>query len=295
MHEQTLYHLRHFPIEFLLTRFFPRAYGMEAAPSHWELPLERDDAQNPFWRTYRLPNDGSHVRDLRAKMRAFRCLKVHAGLPLDPGDIADEERDLKPLVLDIDLDEETYREGLPCECQRGVCEHCWFLVVVRLQVARYVLRNVFGFEKHQIKVLFSGRRGVHIWVLGRVYPVDVRDMFLKRFRQLGKRGKHEPCKHTAYIYERIILPMWERHFVPLLDAEHEPVDRETLFERFYPELDEPVIKQPKHAVGCPLSTHKRTGNIIQPILPGQEHTFQPVHCRDVTPELMRQWCHYLMR
>ncbi|GAB1228035.1 hypothetical protein ENUP19_0370G0001 [Entamoeba nuttalli] len=48
-------------------------------------------------------------------------------------------------------------------CQgTNICEKCWTLLVAAVQVLNYILHEQFGF-KHILNV-FSGRRGIHIWV-----------------------------------------------------------------------------------------------------------------------------------
>ena len=286
MDPQVIYHLEHFPVGFLLKRFFPRIYGSVDA-ARIELPLERrcrpdDEGCVEFWRNYELSTENPE-RDLRERIRQWQCVKVHAGLPLRRHHLIEDGGDGKPFVLDIDLTEETYREGLGCDCKRSVCAQCWIHLEIAMEVIRYLLKQVMGVT--DIKVFFSGSRGIHVWVIAPCWSQPVRELICARFVAIGDPTlAYWHPRISAHIHDDILVPAWNEHFVGPLP------DKKTLFKRLYPVIDVDVTVQSKHAIGCPLSTHKRTGNVIAPI-PSSE--FRPVHCSQVTHELMKEWIQYM--
>ena len=66
----------------------------------------------------------------------------------------------RELVFDIDMsDYDTVRQ---CCQGKKVCALCWQWMTVAARVIRHVVSRHFGF--HQFLPVFSGRRGLHIWV-----------------------------------------------------------------------------------------------------------------------------------
>ncbi|MHA2225622.1 MAG: DNA primase catalytic subunit PriS [Candidatus Hodarchaeales archaeon] len=72
------------------------------------------------------------------------------------------------LVFDIDLDEYDAVRKYVCECQGAdqVCHRCWQLVTLAILIIDETLR--FDFGMNDIIWLFSGRRGIHAWVLDKI-------------------------------------------------------------------------------------------------------------------------------
>ncbi|CCW72312.1 unnamed protein product [Phytomonas sp. Hart1] len=71
--------------------------------------------------------------------------------------ISPQEREL---VFDIDMSD--YDSVRSCCSGKAICLYCWEWVACAINVLRKVLSEDFGF-KHMLPV-FSGRRGVHLWV-----------------------------------------------------------------------------------------------------------------------------------
>ncbi len=71
----------------------------------------------------------------------------------------------KELVFDLDIDE-SYDRFRCCECtDTKYCKKCWPLITAQAHVIDVLLKKVYNF-KHILWV-YSGRRGVHCWVLDR--------------------------------------------------------------------------------------------------------------------------------
>ncbi len=72
------------------------------------------------------------------------------------------------LVFDIDLNEYDAVRKYVCDCQGAdqICTHCWQLVNLAIHIIDETLR--FDFGMNEIYWLFSGRRGIHGWVLDNV-------------------------------------------------------------------------------------------------------------------------------
>lgn len=70
----------------------------------------------------------------------------------------------KELTFDIDMNDYDKERRYICSCQGKYehCEKCWELINTAVYIIDETLRDDFGFE--EIRYLFSGRRGVHIWV-----------------------------------------------------------------------------------------------------------------------------------
>jgi len=69
------------------------------------------------------------------------------------------------LVFDIDLTDYDAVRKYVCDCQGAdqVCERCWQQINVAIHIIDESLRLDFGLEN--VIWLFSGRRGVHGWVI----------------------------------------------------------------------------------------------------------------------------------
>ena len=71
----------------------------------------------------------------------------------------------RELIFDIDLTE--YDTVRPCSCKgkNQNCEYCWELINVSIKWIQETLEEDFGVK--DIRWVFSGRRGVHAWILDR--------------------------------------------------------------------------------------------------------------------------------
>ena len=71
----------------------------------------------------------------------------------------------REFIFDIDLTE--YDNVRPCSCKgkNMACEYCWELINVSIKWIQETMQEDFGVK--DIRWVFSGRRGVHAWILDR--------------------------------------------------------------------------------------------------------------------------------
>jgi predicted DNA primase small subunit len=69
----------------------------------------------------------------------------------------------KEFVIDIDIND--YPERKCCQKQPKVCNRCWAYLALAIQIIDRTLRNDHGFRR--LLWVYSGRRGVHLWVSDR--------------------------------------------------------------------------------------------------------------------------------
>ncbi|MFX1514254.1 MAG: DNA primase catalytic subunit PriS [Promethearchaeota archaeon] len=71
----------------------------------------------------------------------------------------------RELVFDLDLTDFDVGRKRSCGCQGGnaICYQCWEMIKAGVYFIDESLRQDFGFQ--HIKWVFSGRRGVHAWIL----------------------------------------------------------------------------------------------------------------------------------
>ena len=146
----------------------------------------------------------------------------------------------RELVIDIDISD--YGEDIRHCCEGdNVCERCWVLMDIAIDVIGAALRDNFGF-KHVLWV-FSGRRGIHAWVCdARAASLD--DETRSAVCDFLSRGK-VPVDRAAYPNTDALGPG--------------KVD---------PRLDEAVTRRATHLLKTPFCAHPRTGKICVPISPG---------------------------
>lgn len=66
----------------------------------------------------------------------------------------------RELVFDIDMSD--YDNVRSCCSGKCICFHCWTWMTCAAEVLKYLLEDDFGFQ--YILPVFSGRRGIHLWV-----------------------------------------------------------------------------------------------------------------------------------
>jgi DNA primase catalytic subunit len=163
------------------------------------------------------------------------------------------------LVLDIDANDYPMR-GAICACgaDRTVCQDCWnALIEPARRVTRYLLCELYGFG-HVFDV-FSGRRGVHTWCYdARVlrWTQEERTNFMSSIAA-STIVRNAPAAAAAI--ESLL-----RSSIPS-SIKVDRLNREELFERFYPRFDIKVSTDAAHLKGLPLSMHHDTRYVRVPL------------------------------
>jgi len=112
----------------------------------------------------------------------------------------------REFIFDIDLTE--YDAVRPCDCKgkNKICDMCWELITVSIQWIQETLEQDFGIKK--IKWVFSGRRGVHAWILDR-YMNHLDDVqrsaivdYLTFFKGEGESANYSPTAKFNTNYQK---------------------------------------------------------------------------------------------
>lgn len=123
----------------------------------------------------------------------------------------------RELIIDVDLDKE-YKSFRTCQCADDekkppfVCDRCWPFLTVAIQVTEHLLNHHFGF--YDTLWLFSGRRGVHCWVLDYAAGVltDPARRRIAEFFERFTRPNANPSQwfdsqpHLGTLYSEILQP-----------------------------------------------------------------------------------------
>lgn len=111
-----------------------------------------------------------YVTFVDAEAMKKRMIDRHATIPrkVDAGAIWNRvpEKDTngktleRELIFDFDMND--YDDVRTCCSGKKVCIKCWKLLIIAVEVIENALAEDFGFN--QLMFVFSGGRGLHIWV-----------------------------------------------------------------------------------------------------------------------------------
>lgn len=134
-----------------------------------------NNVHNVFQRYQTFSASGNQTTEQLLKQR-FSRLPINTRIDLGgvtTTDVADARRSdlsvgFRELIFDVDLDKE-YNCFRTCECIKEeksppfVCPQCWPYLALAIRTVEHLLTRHFGW--YDTLWLFSGRRGVHCWVL----------------------------------------------------------------------------------------------------------------------------------
>ena len=190
----------------------------------------------------------------------------------------------KELTFDVDMDDYDKGEGVR-NCCNCICRKCWPLLSIAALLLQHVLVDKWGF-KHLL-VVFSGRRGIHIWVKDRI-PA----LFLKPIRTRLCKDYVEEYYKTIHDQNRPLLEsLWLSSIKPFLCTlqdygQSAKPSQKKLFDRvghvqdvkdlddqawslllsfIKPRIDEGVTLTMGHTLKVPFSPHPDTGKISIPL------------------------------
>jgi hypothetical protein len=150
---------------------------------------------------------------------------------------------LRQFVIDVDLERD---RTCACGTQRQVCDVCWATYMDPAQrVLELLLREWLGF-RHFFKV-FSGRRGMHYWVVDRRSCLLTNAERASVVEALQRPRPGDPC------YDDVVSC--------LRNGSGNQGDDEALLEMLFPKIDVAVSVDAGHMVKAPLSLHAQTGNL----------------------------------
>lgn len=127
------------------------------------------------------------------------------------------------LVFDMDLEDRAADrpDGYirTCRCKvaktKTVCSHgCWFYMRIAVKALTYVLKKVYDCQ--YIIPVFSGGRGVHVWVLDSKFVKltdEERKAIVDRIEMLFNPRVYQHVEYTPYLYEYILKPAFYNHFL----------------------------------------------------------------------------------
>lgn len=185
----------------------------------------------------------------------------------------------KELVFDIDLTD--YDDVRTCCKGTNVCDLCWNYVRAAMKMMHFVLSTQFGFKK--IHWFFSGRRGVHCWVLdeeAKSYSTELRVSILEFIKCPAADSLSPQQKECVNILMRyfveLILPALEDQGKEWRESTTPNKKLSIVLTHTWPRLDEAVTTSLVHLIKSPFSVHPDTGKISIPIPFDEIDTFSPV-------------------
>ncbi|ELA40909.1 uncharacterized protein VICG_02049 [Vittaforma corneae ATCC 50505] len=146
----------------------------------------------------------------------------------------------REIVFDIDLTD------YPRECckDKKICNLCYEKIKCAINILDYSLRTEFGFTSYGF--VFSGRRGVHCWVLEmKELPTHVRNDIFKFFQNV--------------VDKNLFVQEYNNIMGRYGDAD--------LVKNFFPRIDKQVTVSMNHLIKMPFSVHPDTFNISVPLDP----------------------------
>ncbi|OHT07360.1 DNA primase small subunit [Tritrichomonas foetus] len=217
------------------TKFFPFNSIREWISYGGKEPL--DQRECAFWFDEERFNRWSHINDME------RILSSVTQSPPERMEIGPvythrlKERSSVPagtffamhreLVFDIDSDD---FKDIKCCCEASsICEHCWHYMHCALDCLFMALKENFGFK--YILPVFSGRRGVHIWVCdekARELQQPVREGIVK-FLNLNETVRSPKFAISNCPFAEQMLKPCEKYFVKIAEEQsiftHEEISK----------------------------------------------------------------------
>lgn len=151
----------------------------------------------------------------------------------------------RELVFDIDLTD------YPRSCCEGkrVCGQCYEKIKCAVRLLDYSLREELGFRN--IGFVFSGRRGVHCWVLDDAdFNSTVRNDVYKFYQAVLQR-------------QQLSIPAYREIIEQCAGRQDASLDE------WFIHIDKSVLTATNHLVKVPFSVHPETGCISVPLDPGR--------------------------
>eukprot|EP00796_Vickermania_ingenoplastis_P000183 gene183-98_t len=140
------------------------------------------------------------IRSFPEKIDVGAVYSIRPNLKQSVSQICAVEREL---VFDIDMSD--YDNVRSCCTGKRICGHCWQWMACAALVLKHLLEEDFGFN--YILPVFSGRRGVHLWVC------DKRARFMSDDERAAVVGTLRSDVVTDLANHRLVHPSLSRLFV----------------------------------------------------------------------------------
>ena len=213
--------------------WFPTSCFVPFVTRRGEIPLRNCEVafvfDGTFSRHQRFENDDELARFIAVK--GPDRIEIGAAFPRGAASLYDGTGVQPPveryLVFDVDMADRSatehpdgYIRNCNCRGKSSTCAvGCWFYMVVAAKCMTYALRKVF--DAKFIMPVFSGRRGIHIWVLDSKFvkfTKEQREGVISRLELICTNPKlyempdHHP-EYVTYIYEYILRPVFYERFL----------------------------------------------------------------------------------
>lgn len=146
----------------------------------------------------------------------------------------------RELVFDIDLTD------YPRDCcqEKKICSICYNKIKCAVKLLDYILEEELGFKNYGF--VFSGRRGVHCWVL--------------EMKDLGGHVRNDIYKYLQMVIDKnLYIEPYDRIMSEFGDSD--------LVKNFFLRIDKQVTVTMNHLIKMPFSVHPDTLNISVPLDP----------------------------
>lgn len=207
--------------------------------------------------------DGKYARNLifRSSEEFIKKLVDDTPAKIDVGGIYDvkpiknirKKVIKKELVFDIDLTD-YYRT---CCNEKNICEKCFPLIKVSVELLNYILKEELGFKN--LAFVFSGRRGLHCWVndgSSKNYNSIIRGNIVKYFEiVVDKKIYLEKYTEIMRRYEHLFF--------------EKQCSIDELYKMLFIKLDKNVTRDMNHLLKMPFSVHPSTHLISIPLDPNR--------------------------
>jgi DNA primase small subunit len=252
----------------------------------------------------------SSVYDWKRDVQRLLPMRLEIG-----GLLSDDKTVGRELIFDLDLNSYDDVRRDVCDCHQGegrICHYCWTFMIAGMTAVDTILRDDFGFQR--ILWTYSGRRGVHAWVMDeRAFGLSsVARQAIVQYMSFSSLKNNKEIDHPVWkrmsrqlknlFKTRLFRRIQERSpqsLVPFIDTNTLPKDRwvwlrwkrhvvdslRLILTYLAPRIDSPVTTGTSHLLKCPFSIHPSTGRICFPLPPKQWNVFQPW----TVPTLWQLW------
>lgn len=219
------------------TRFFPYKdlFSVLSINECKEMSFARDS--NTYMR-YETFSTAEEFYDRICQVNPFR-IDIGATYEERPSKLLRNVFAGKELIFDVDLTDYD-RE---CCKAKTICPKCYEIIKCTVDIMNYILKVEFGFE--HCGFIFSGRRGVHCWVLGEdSLKTSVRGDIVKYFEKV--------------IADKDLTPEYDK-----IISKYTQSDKI----KWFPRIDKQVTVNANHLIKMPFSIHPDTMNVSVPLDP----------------------------